>query len=265
MCKKIAHFYWGRNKPLSYLRSLSVRSFHKLNPDWEIFIWTPSLMSKEISWKTSENKIEYRGHDYLLDLEKDGFFVRSINTALIGIPSDIPEVHKSDLLRWYLLSMYEGIWSDFDILYVNPITDEMTTKWSGAGVCRYPLGHIAIGFLICEGNEGRDFYSKVFTNGLNKIPQKSYQAFGSDLLESCITPDEPVFVFPWQWFYPYHRAFNIPKYFMPIELDSTESIGFHWYGGHPSCGVKENSVTHSNLHTYSQLYGICKEAVRICR
>lgn len=271
---KILHLYWGRNQPLSYLRYLTVISFLKYNPTWTVKVWTASAKpSKESPWKTGEQPGEYIGHDYLEDLY---LYRHEINMESVGIPNDIPEVHKSDLLRWYLLGTQGGIWSDFDILYIAPLLNDIVKTWNGPGLCAYelPKGQIAryrfqaIGFLASAGKTGKEFFNQMFKKGIAKIPQTEYQAFGATLLEKEHLPaweaeKKPVFYIDKALVYPYHSCHNVKVYFQPNELIHPGAVGLHWYAGHPDNGKAATSITAKNIREKAEEYSICREALRI--
>lgn len=268
MIPKKLHLYWGKNQPLSYLRKLTVDSFIKLNPDWEVNVYVPSRVSSIKSWNTSEHSLLNTGYDYLQDIKN----VKVFDFESIDIPDNIPEVHKSDLLRWYLLGTEGGIWSDFDILYIRPITEQIMENWHGAGLCRYecdpedPRRHHAIGFLISEGSLGRLFYKQLFNFGVKCIPMPGYQDFGAHLLETFLiyvwrikaTP----FYFSPDLVYPCRHCWSFLKYFDSEFLEITdEAIGLHWYGGNIDCNAKELTITHETVHKYDM--AICRAASRI--
>jgi len=271
---KILHLYWGRNQPLSYFRYLTVISFLKYNPDWKLFVWVPDEVSDtDIPWKTGEQVGEYIGHDYIDDLKR---FVIEINMSCIGIPHDIPEVHKSDLLRWYMLGMYGGVWSDFDILYTAPLSSRITKDWNGPCLCYYelPLGNIknhkfqAIGFLASVGRDGKDFFTEMYERGIAKIPQTEYQAFGATMLEKEQLPaweasGRSVYYIDKNLVYPVHSHNDVQKYFSPVEVPRQQSIGLHWYAGHPVNGKQAATITEANICDKANDYSICKEALKI--
>jgi len=252
-----------------------VKSFAKYNPDWAIKVWTPIEMPANVApWTTGEQMGQYAGHDYLIDLPY--LYRESINMRGIGIPNDIPEVHKSDLLRWFLLGTYGGVWSDFDILYTSPLSDSIIGGWNGPGLCRYilPISDIdtkyfqAIGFLASAGTAGKDFFWGMFQRGLSKIPQTKYQAFGATMLEKEHLPEweasgRSVFYLDKDLVYPYYSHTDVQNYFYPVQLHHPNSIGLHWYAGHPVNGPKAATITEANIREKANEYSICREALRV--
>ena len=270
MIPKILHLYWGKNQPLSYLRSLTVTSFRKLNPDWEIKIWVPKKTSHSEPWETGEQPNFYKGKDYLSTLEG----IKVFDFKSIGISDDLPEVHKSDILRWCLLATQQGIWSDFDILYVQPITKKMRATWLGAGLCCYEVPPIvkkqfqAIGFLTSEGYIGKQFFFQLFKYAIDKQGETDYQSYGTKLLDDFLknqwhykaTP----FYHNYEIVYPYPHEHNFLKYFQEqrlMEYDEQKTIGLHWYAGNPLCAEKESQINDINIKD-SNWY-ICQEALQV--
>ena len=268
MFSKVVHMYWGMNQPLSYLRALSVMSFHKLNPDWEIKVWVPSVVSKKKPWTSGEQPEYYTGHDYLQNLLS---FVCEVDFPSIGIPNDTPEVHKADLLRWYLMGEYGGIWSDMDILFVKPVP--RLDLWHGAGLCKTKAvrnsdkEYSVIGFLTSEG-VGKIFFQHLYDYGLEKLPQDRYQAFGAELLDKFIgnwycSPNLPFYHNP-NVVYPLCTGESIRQYFQPVELQyGADTIGLHWFAGNPEIARLESCVTHQTRRDYTDKFAICRELLKL--
>lgn len=271
---KIIHLYWGQNQPLSYFRYLTVKTFAKFNPDWQINVWTPTeVCYSDAPWRTGEQSGEYIGHDYIENLSE---YRKEINFESIGVPNNIPEVHKSDLLRWYLLGQYGGIWSDFDIIYIRPLSENIIGLWDGPGLCYYelPFGNEknhkfqAIGFLASASSDGQEFFTKMFQSGVKKIPQTEYQAFGAMLLERDQLPawqsqKKSVFYIDKNLVYPYYSHSSVQLYFKNAPLQIQNSIGLHWYAGHPVNGRIAATITQKNIVEKAADYSICKEALKV--
>jgi hypothetical protein len=269
MFPRIFHTYWGMNAPLSYLRYLTIKSFQKLNPDWTIKVWTPKVPSLHTTWNTGEQLDLYHGHDYMKELWE---FVDVVDFESIGIPNETPEVHKSDLLRWYLLGTYGGIWSDMDILYIKPIADHQTDSWIGAGLCKTKAIpgsdqlFSVIGFLTSAG-AGQIFFKQLFDYGVEQLPQSAYQAFGALLLDSFARHWMPCKNVPFMHnpdiVYPYCTGTDIQKYFNDFPIGYSDATnGFHWFAGNPWVAVRECKVDYTNIHEYADKYALCGMAVK---
>lgn len=267
---RILHLYWGRNQPLSYLRALTIKTFQALNPDWQVKLWVSKYTSAHSTWKTGEHPNHYKGYDYLQDLDCQVF-----DFAAVGIPENLPEVHKSDLLRWYLLGTEGGIWSDMDIIYSKPITKNMEENWCGAGLCKYDANRMgkeyqAIGFLTSEGPWGKLFFTQLFNLGLSKVHTNlTYQAFGAELLDEFLLTWKngartPFYHNP-ELVYYYHTCFDMKRYFestgLPLKL---ACLGYHWYAGNPQVAKQEARINKDNIREMAKYHVICREALKIC-
>ena len=267
MFPKILHLYWGLNQPLSFLRVATVLTFQRLNPDWSVKVWIPKTPSREKPWRTGEQSELYHGHDHLEEISD---LVQVLDFEALGIPDSTPEVHKADLIRWYLLATYGGVWSDFDVAYIRPISEALAESWNGAGLCRYtaipksPKLFQVIGFLTCNG-PGRIFFNHLFQMGVSRLPQTEYQAFGANLLDYFLgeawgTMPKLPFYHPPEVVYHYRTHTDIRRYFKPEPIQYADSaIGLHWYAGNPETAQKELLITHENLHKYANQFAICKE------
>lgn len=271
MTPKILHLYWGKNRPLSFFRYLTIHSFYKLNPDWVIKLWTPMYTSKAQEWTTGEQVSSYNGKDYLQELYP---FIHLVDFDRLKLSNDLPEVHKSDLLRWFLLACYGGVWADMDILFTKPMPD--LDNWHGAGLCKYraipdkPYDFLSIGFNVSSDLSGRMFFQGLFNLGVTKYIQrpKGYQAFGAELLGEFIEKhgkDHLLHYFSPQLVYPYFYHNKIKLFWSPGDLPTEGVIGYHWYAGMPLSGQIESTITPDNLSSLSRKHSICKEALKIWR
>lgn len=258
------------NQPLSYLRYLTAYSFHKLNPDWEIKVWAPLHPSTKKTWETNEQKTGgYIGPDYFPLLRQ---LVYLVDFDKLGLDNSMPEVHKSDLFRWWLLGTYGGVWSDFDILYIKPFPESLLAS-EGAGLCsyrampNYPYEHLVIGFHTSSG-PGLAFFMGLFELGKSIMPQTEYQAFGAELLKKYLKQrgNGDTYQLLAELVYLYYTHTNIKRYWTtePIQM-TRRTIGCHWYAGMPESGRCEVTITQENLWEKAEKYAICKEAVNVCQ
>lgn len=247
---KKMHCYWGRSRPLSYLRFLTVKSFSQLNPDWEIIVYTDQDTEYvPQSWQSTsfEKEDTYKGKDWFPELEKvEG-------TEIVEVDfSDTPvankhDVFKSDFLRWRLLRDQGGLWSDFDIVYFKPIHYLPENKVHNRGMetilCKYDwLGKYAIGFIMASPNNllmdrvcnlfDKYFDETRFQSGGNELLQQAtstkrrFSNFSLMLHEKCVYP----------------LLYNSLHKLGDMSERWSESIGFHWYGGAKIMVSAENTV-----------------------
>jgi hypothetical protein len=237
---KIAHFYWGAKK-LSYLRYLTIFSFHKYNPDWKIILYIPSTVNENIPWISHEQLVPYIGSDYFSLLNSLPIEKKTITTK-----ESLSEVHKSDILRLYLLSKYGGLWSDMDILYIKPIDLDLSYD---VCISRNDVYGYGVGFLLAASNN--KFFFSLYEEALNKVEDVDYQAFGANLYNKKfphISNIEEAFnirvcnismdkISPFD-------ANNIDEIFQEVgKLLPEHCIGLHWFGGHPKSGEIQNILT----------------------
>lgn len=259
---KVAHFYWGRNKPLSLMRYLTVKSFLKLNPDWRVVIFSPKDPEQEVSWGSVHNKQEIYGKDYWEDLLALGGVVESDIKPDSLVPNRLGEVHRSDLFRWWLMSRYQGLWCDMDILFIRSMTvlsnwerkclecDVLLCRW-GHKEEVYPIGF----FMAGKGSEG--FFAELYRRGVEKANTMmgafGYESFGFHLLRDLLKEpfglkigfiDEDC-VYPLrgkdhQLYYKEKGVIN----FSPC------TVGFHWYAGSKFSARLEPLITEDTISQY---------------
>jgi hypothetical protein len=238
---KVAHFYWGSGK-LPYLRFKTVETFMKLNPKWKVILWMPKFPAKVITWNTGQLDYVSTWTDYLPNLLNLPIEKRYFDFTDIGISNDISEVHKSDFLRYYILSTIGGVWSDMDILYFKPITNLSVNikefKDKETFVCISSYGH-SNGFFMAR--KGSKFFQRMFD--LSKdISLVKYQSNGPDLCNKyfptikLIDEFSPAVNIDMESVY-YYNFHKIPDVYSKGDpLFPPRSIGMHWYAGHPLAG-----------------------------
>lgn len=258
---KIMNFYWDKSS-LSYLQYMTIISFNKFNPDWKIVIYEPKVRYNFITWKTDEQRIRYSGHDWYGELKKLNFVeFKEIDFEEIGFKNDVPEVFKSDYLRWYLLSTVGGGWSDMDILYIKPISS-LKIDNSDTVICFRGDVHI-IGFFLSKPNN--DYFRKIMDAVNDNIDLDNYQSLGSTLF-NIVHPsannnglDVTICNISMKALYPYLDS-EIPKMFKDIDLTNIteETIGIHWYNGSMISKLFNNSYDPNNDNTKNTITEILK-------
>lgn len=199
--KKI-HFYWDDSNGC-YLTMLSLKTFIFNNPEWQVFLWTPTLKHMgEIIWESQEfippHNINYNDHNYLdyKYLQTLGVNIRHVDYFELGLDKNINEILKSDIFRWKILHTEGGVWSDLDILFCDRIEktdfelnicpfndiDTVVSQYQRTIVdVKEPIDFYYIGFLM--GAPGSKFYKKLFNKAIENINELSYQGVGGDLIK----------------------------------------------------------------------------------
>lgn len=231
---KIIHFFWDKS-PLSYLQYLTIVSFHKFNPEWRIMIHQTNKAYGSVTWSTPENRIKHSGRNYYDNLTKlDYVEMYDVDFEMLGFSEDVPDVYKSDYIRWHLLSTIGGVWSDMDILYINPLSELGLLEDTDTVVCYGPERHI-IGFLMSKPNN--DFFKVILDDVRNVFDPNDYQSIGSKLLNKHhddIYFRNDVFNLNKTVFYSYdHHVINKIFNENDLSLLTYKTVGVHWYNGSP--------------------------------
>ena len=269
---KIAHFYWGGSK-LSFLRYLSLKSFKRLNPDWQVILHVPKyISSSEPTWLSEEQKYSNISKNYF-DLEKIKNLEISINEHDFSeyfFDNNTHEVHKSDFLRWKILSTVGGLWSDIDILYLNSI-DVLLENIEDKSECELFLcpykdnGKHTIGFLL--GSSNNLFFDEIFSLAKENYDPTRYQSIGSELImnryhsrikihkkfgakyfsfldDRCVYSIGPKEV---------EKFYNLNDDEILTYINDKNIVGFHWYAGHPKSQNFENLLDDTTLDLYDNI------------
>lgn len=246
MIPKMVTMYWGGR--LSFLRYLTVYSFIKNNPDWHVIIFYPAFPNNTFNWSTGEQCGVYTGVDYFEKLSNLAELI-PIRMDSIGFSDTMPEVHKSDIVRLWALSEYGGLYSDMDILYFKPLVIPAITNLI--------IAYDEVNQEFSTGFFGCSIHAKSFYFNLLKIASSTlggeYQSFGPNIFNRHVQKGNyPVDVWniPMSLIYQYN-SYHIDDLFVENSnvlstLFSDESIGVHWYGGHPATRYWENTITKDN-------------------
>lgn len=260
---KTLYLYWGRNKPLSFMRWMTVCSFAELNPEWQIHVFSPEVPYLEMPWKSGEqHSTRVSEVDWFPRLALVPNVACSIfNFATLNLPADLPEVIRSDILRWYLLWTEGGAWSDFDILWVDAI-DKIIDGQRDVYLCqdrtastqrrirrrvivRQGKAYQAIGFMA--GKRGHNLWRCVFKKAEVQCNRSVYQSAGRFALEAAIYESkyqprcfDPCLVYPFS-------AQQIGKIYETGSVPRGEFVGIHWFAGDAISARFEPDTTPDSL------------------
>jgi hypothetical protein len=231
---KTVFFYWG-GKNLPFLRYTTITSFIRQNPDWKVKFYYPKHPSLNHSWESFEQKYTDKWDNYFDKVFKLGIETVAVDFEDLGVSNEMSEVHKSDLLRWKLLSE-GGLWADMDILFFAPMDNLLINNKDNedadtvVSVCKY--GH-SIGFLM--GSDGNEYFSNIFKQALIDYIPTQYQCIGSTLLNRMyprLYEEDGVLNVGMSAVY-YYDAHNMGKIYEQGQSpkDVAGAIGCHWYAG----------------------------------
>lgn len=270
---KIAHFYWG-NKELPFLRYLTIQSFHKYNPDWEIRFYYPKYRSEAKTWKTHEHKYEVKlEKDYYSKLKRFPIIFIEMDFDILNVSNDLPEVHKSDYLRWHLLANVGGLWSDMDVIYYDSINKINVNQFHNKDINTVMCYHgncFSIGFLLSAPNSG--FYKLIWEKAMEDIyDPKEYQTIGVVLVNPLMKNFKDI-----QEKYPdlktanlsMEATYNYDSHMLKTIYDTTnleyiteKTIALHWYAGCLAARQVVNEMTDKN---YNDFNNVVSKTVDIC-
>jgi len=244
---KTLHLYWNKS-PMSWLQSLTPISFHKYNPDWMINIYVP-----RVPYNGSTIYIpKYTGKDYFSIIKEQLPDVNIIEVSLknYGIDPNLHDILRSDILRYHLLYEQGGVWSDFDVLWLKPISHFNNIEYYGnvapeditaaVSLINNTHGGHSIGIMI---HSQHDEYAKELVE-LTKLvrPPYKHESFGSLMISAKYPTLESLSKFKGligvkeETYYPYrihppNDTFN--KLYLDNDLSMiiNNTICLHWYNG----------------------------------
>lgn len=280
MIPKRMFFYWSGDK-LSWMRYMTLFSFKKMNPDWEIILYYSdnkkvngeSYDSKEWNGPEEQDFSNYNGGNYLDQVKDLGITI--INFEDVDIPNNLKEkfknispVHKSDMYRYYDLYKNGGFYSDMDVLYFRSFDNEYNkiVKNDYDTILYQQQDYIAIGFL--GSKENNKFYKKLYKSIFDIDGSNNYQAYGVDAIYNMFGKNRSnAYIFSdLEQKFPFLKHYSIPtslvyhydwsrindNYRQGFDIGdfSEESIGYHWYGGHKESQKANNDINEENYHRY---------------
>jgi hypothetical protein len=240
---KICHIYWGGG-PLLYLRYLTVKTFMKFNPDWQVILWYPMYSFTGKSWGIEHNYLPLNTKlckDYLPELMESSVTKMPVDFKELGFRDNTPEVHKADYMRIYTLFLYGGIWTDLDILFFKPLTELKVNipenKDKATYVCISPSYGHSTGFNMAL--EDSRFFGEL-KDRLNKnYDPNVYQCWGPNLFNDYSRdikkiPEAVEIGMEAVYAHDCFSVLELQKKVTPRFSDN--SIGCHWYAGHSMWG-----------------------------
>jgi len=241
---KKLHMYWDKSS-MSRLQVFTIETFHKLNPDWEIHVYTPIQ-----EYTSNEHYVlDYKGKDFFHLIKKmDYVNIKGIDITNYNISNDIHNILRSDIFRCHILYEQGGMWSDFDVIWLKPISHMNNIKHvgniqeMGASIHFYNTteGHIGVGILFSTPKH--DLYRVLIdkTIGVMKRKKHLHQDFGSVMwsevyktLEIALKSHPDLVSIPYETFAPY-GIWNLDSLYNKVKLSliNDNVIGLHWFNGH---------------------------------
>jgi hypothetical protein len=215
----------------------------KQNPDWEVILWHPMYRANVVTWNTGELNYAKDWKNFSDKLMQLPITKIPVDCTKYGLSNNISEVHKSDSLRFWMLSEYGGIWSDMDILYFQPVTKLMVNSPINNDietfVCISHYGHSNGFFMSARGSK---FFHAMQKLSIQELQPSKYQSNGVNACNkyfptlSSINRISPVADIGMDAVYA-HDGQHIKDIYSNKPPRFTEySIGLHWYGGSSETG-----------------------------
>ncbi|NUQ66110.1 MAG: hypothetical protein HUU20_26915 [Pirellulales bacterium] len=235
-------FFYHGFPSLSFLRFMSVYSFQRHHPDFEIRVVVPAELCTEQTWTTGEHASPYRGPDYSQWLTRLPIEIAPFDMRSLGLSNGLPEVCKSDILRNWLLVNQGGYWSDMDVLYVGRmnIPLDADTVYCHDGTFYY------IGLI--GGCRKNAFYRHILRRALEARHDEDYQCYGTRLYRCAperyraMFPQLSMHNLPTSAVYPV-KWVELGRFYTQTELPP-DCFGIHWFGGSAVGGRLEQGLTH---------------------
>jgi len=260
---------------------MTLKSFRIFNPSWDMTLYISDYKTGIKTWSTPETQdfFYFRGVDYMPLIEELNIkiehwdFDNNEGLPIVNNP-DMGPSHKSNFLKWERLATQGGIYSDMDILYFKPI-DEFYKTLDNYDTAICQTEYLSIGLLASSGNN--NFFKDIFLNGIDRYDCGEYQSAGVmniyNLYSGCSPsevldrakgkyPNIKFYNIPFNLIYPFdstqvEHAFNTN---LNIKDLPKETIGYHWYAGHPVAQNFNNLLTEGNYRdTISLFTNITKE------
>ncbi len=250
-------FFYHGFASLSLLRFMTVYSFHRHHPDFEIRVVVPKQLSIEQTWTSGEHECRYGGPDHTARLAELPVELVPFDMESIGLRNDLPEAYKSDIVRNWLLANDGGYYSDMDVLYVGrmSIPEDADTLYCHDGKFYY------IGLI--GGCPGNAFYRYLWQRSLEKQDDRNYQCYGTRLYQHPparyrqVFPALSMYNLPMSAVYPI-KWVELGRFFTATELPP-DCFGIHWFGGSRVGSRLERGLTHTHLRQDNLLYRKVRE------
>ncbi|MHA2084458.1 MAG: hypothetical protein ACXABD_11950 [Candidatus Thorarchaeota archaeon] len=246
---KLVHYFWD-NRPLSFLRWMSMHSFSALNPDWTLKLHITTDQAGA-NWSWTNNKQQFEAGDYRRRLHEVDRLEIVEETDFPGIHG----VHQSDILRNRYLSEEGGLWSDVDIIYCNPMAALFCNVKDNAeydtGLCRPGRRWFPIAFMLAA--PGSPYFRAVHQHQclIHKASggNGGYQKFGTKVYEYIFQQNNyPYFQIDKKEVY--QHGWNMHASLFAGNMNINVGVGIHWYGGSTSAATAEPRITHKNWRDF---------------
>ena len=166
---------------------------------------------------------------------------------MIGLSNSASEVTKADFIRWYILAQEGGLFIDTDILFFKPV--DILKQIMEFDISLQFERWFTVGFLASNKH---DFFKQMYQDAILKKDMTDYQALGTKLIAETynfkqLCEKYKIFNIPTEYVYPI--PYRKPNSFFNKDMPRIPQgcIGIHWFGGTPSSGRYQNTLTKENF------------------
>lgn len=269
MIPKIAYFYWNNSTPLSYLRYVTLLTFRKLHPDWNMTLCLSNA-------NTSNKWLGLEQQDFLFKIDSIDYtnklFELNINFMEYDKHTDKAPNYISDFFRWDILSETGGWYFDLDQIFLKPFDDLCNNDFviDGSASC-------FVGVVGCSKEcPAAKYISDRIMYAYNP---RFYNSVGPWYIRSLIHTPKDLKLF--KLLEPYKTLFTEREIFYPIHPDNIDDIfkrvislpensyTLHWFGGHPVSQEYNKIITEKSIFEQSSTIvkfienTLCKKDIKV--
>lgn len=251
MIPKTAFFFWTQGTPLTYLRFLTLVTFRKHHPDWQIFLCNPQPGSFK-TWSGPEQQ------DFLSKSDGIDYITKCKELEVIFLDykkhSDKAPVHTADFFRWDALYNNGGWFFDLDQIFLKNFDDLCSYDFVFDGSDNFYIGVIGlaqgceIGKYIYE-NMSRA-YNPAYYCCTGPWYMRALLKYPGDQLFKTIESKYKTFYAPIDYFYPLNSSDDVQKLYNDNINISSNAYAIHWFGGHPESQKYNKLVTEENVFLF---------------
>jgi len=270
---KIAFTFWEGTQ-LTYLQYLTIYTFHKFNPSYDIIIYH-STANEQFDHFNNNNA-------QMSQIHPSGYNVNTAKCLTVAMFNQIPNVkiininvceeynikfnastiYKADVVRNMKLYEHGGIWIDMDILFLKPISILIHRKSSPIQYFVYD-STIPTGLLLSSPkNKCIEFIAecckaKIANHHLNN----DCQQFGPTLWRNCVFNNQSIFteceILPNNVVYPY--MWNEVNLIFKSLVDRIHpnTVGIHWFNGATDARIYEDQFDINKIDPKLNIFEKC--------
>ena len=157
----------GDSYMMPFLYEVCIASWQVLNPDFKVVVYTnhPQLKYNFLSKDATETR--------LIDQE----ILKEAEELTKDTPKGMKFAHQSDIIRYYILNKYRGMYVDADLFCISPIKplyDECARENTPVVMAYEDTQRICNAFVANFHENGDKFYADILENYRKRYVKSSY-------------------------------------------------------------------------------------------